>query len=346
MIRFVLALAARLSLAPIDHAASFDCSKAATSFEKAICDNPDLGKQDEVLAQAYATALGGLSTDAAAAVKANQHNWLDYAGRICGDDGQPIKGEYTADQATCLGGEFTTRIRELEASKMQGGYRFYPVEKFLIEKDPDAEADSYNKVATKHFLTVKIDRDDDLAAAFNAMTENVRVANDEQIGEDSHLFDKSGELAKGDASSDIDLTTTVRTVTSTRITVSTDNYWYGHGAAHGNYGSTNTHFLIAEKRELEPSDVFKGKGWQKTFVKLVMDKTKSDLGDDYQGDDSRQNLANVITDPSRWDFSEEGIVVHFNPYEVSSYARGSVDVTIAWGDLQDIITDSAQNLAY
>jgi len=346
MIRFVLALAALLLFVPIAQAASFDCSKAGTSFEKAICGNPELSKQDEVLAQAYATALGGLSADASAAVKAGQHSWLDYAARICSDDGQPIQGEYTADQATCLGGEFATRIRELEASKMQGGYRFYPVEKFLIEKDPDAEADSYNKVATKHFLTIKIDRDDELAQAFGDMMDKLRLANDEQLGEDSHLFDKSGELAKGDTSADIDLSTTVTKVTTSLITVSTDNYWYGHGAAHGNYGSTYGHFLVAEKRPLEASDVFKGKGWQKPFTKLVIDKTKSDLGDDYQGDDSGQDLANVITDPSRWDFVDEGIAVHFNPYEVSSYARGSVDVTIPWTALQDLITDSAQNLSY
>jgi len=348
MIRFALALLALLSFVPIAHAASFDCSKAGTSFEKAICDTPDLSAQDEVLAQAYATALGGLSPDAAASIKADQHRWLDYAARICSDDGQPIKGEYSADQATCLGGEFTTRIRELEASKMQGGYRFYPVEKFLIEKDPDADADSYNKVATKHFLTVKIDRDDDLAAAFNAMTEKIRLANDEQIGEDAHLFDKSGELAKGDTSSDIDLTTIVKDVTSSRITLVTDNYWYGHGAAHGNYGSTYDHFLVAEKRPLVAGDVFKGKGWQKSFVKMVIDKTKSDLGDEYQGDDSGQDLANVIADPSRWDFTDDGIAVHFNPYEVASYARGSVDVTISWTDLtaKDLITDTAQNLSY
>jgi uncharacterized protein len=348
MIRFVIALLALLLFVPIAQAASFDCSKAGTSFEKAICDTPDLGTQDEVLAQAYATALGGLSTDAAASMKADQHNWLDYAARICSDDGQPIKGEYTADQATCLGGEFTTRIRELEASKMQGGYRFYPVEKFLIEKDPDAEADAYNKVATKHVLTVKIDRDDDLAAAFNAMTEKIKLANDEQIGEDAHLFDKGGELAKGDTSSDIDLTATVKDVTSSRITLSTDNYWYGHGAAHGNYGSTYDHFLVAEKRPLVAADVFKGKSWQKTFVKMVLDKTKVDLGEDYQGDDSGQDLANVITDPSRWDFTDAGIAVHFNPYEVAAYARGSVDTTISWMDLQakDLITDNAQSLSY
>ena len=346
MIRFAVALLALLMFVPIAQAASFDCAKAGTSFEKAICNSPDLGKQDEVLAQAYATALGGLSADAAAAVKASQHNWLDYAARICSNDAQPIKGEYTADQSTCLGGEFTTRIRELEASKMQGGYRFYPVEKFLIEKDPDAEADSYNKVATKHVLTVKIDRDDDLAAAFNAMTEQVQQANDEQMGEDSHLFDKNGDLATGDTSADIDLTTSVKEVTSSRITLTTDNYWYGHGAAHGNYGTSLAHFLTAEKRPLETSDVFKAKGWEKTFGKLVIEKAKADLGDEWQGDDTDGSLTKVIADPTRWDFTDVGLSVLFNPYEVASYARGQVEVVVPWGDLTDLVTDTAQNLSY
>ena len=346
MIRFALALLALLLFVPVAQAASFDCSKAGTSFEKAICGSPDLSKQDEVLAQAYATALGGLSADAAAAVKASQHNWLDYAARICSDDAQPIKGEYTADQTTCLGGEFTTRIRELEASKMQGGYRFYPVEKFLVEKDPDAEADSYNKVATKHVLTVKIDRDDDLAAAFNAMTEQVQQANDAQMGEDSHLFDKRGELVTGDTSADIDLTTSVKEVNSSRITLSTDNYWYGHGAAHGNYGTSLAHFLIAEKRALEAGDVFKGKGWEKKFGKLVIDKAKADLGDEWQGDDTDGSLTKTIADPSRWDFTDQGLSVLFNPYEVASYARGQVEVVIPWDQLTDLVTDTAQNLSY
>lgn len=346
MIRFVLALAVLLLCVPVAQAASFDCGKAATPFEKAICDHPDLSAKDEVLAQAYATALGGLSADAAATVKAGQHAWLDYASRVCGDDGQPISTPYTDDQASCLAGEFTSRITALEASKMQGGFRFYPVEKFLVEKDPDSDTNSYNKVATKHFLTVKIDRQDELAAAFNAMTDELRLANDAQMGEDEHLFDKAGNLARGDTSADIDVSTTVKEVNSSRITLETDTYWFGHGAAHGNYGSTYSHFLIAEARPLEAGDVFKGKGWQKKFAALAIKQAKADLGDDYQGDDSSGDLSKAITDPSRWDFTDAGISVHFNPYEVASYARGEVDVTVPWTDLAGLVTDTAQNLSY
>src|SRR3569833_32668 len=90
MIRILLALAALMLFAPFAQAASFDCSKASTSFENAICNTPELSQKDEVLAQAYATAQGGLSADAASAVETDQHSWLDYAARACSAGAQPI----------------------------------------------------------------------------------------------------------------------------------------------------------------------------------------------------------------------------------------------------------------
>ncbi|HVY49955.1 MAG TPA: DUF3298 domain-containing protein [Devosia sp.] len=344
MIRAILAVAALLLLAPLAQAASFDCGKAQTSFERAVCDHPDLSDRDEVLAQAYATALGGLSPAASAQVKAGQHSWLDYASRVCSDDAQPIKGDYTDDQAQCLAGEFTSRITSLEASRMMGGYRFYPVERYLVEQDTDPDSNEFNKVATKHVLTVRIDRDNDLAAAFNAMTHDMLLANDVQMGEDAHLFKTgSDELATGDTSADIDVTTTVKTVTTHLITLVTDTYWYGHGAAHGNYGSSYDHFLIDQKRPLRADDIFAAKGWEKTFGQLVVDRAKAELADEYQGD-TDESVATMAADPARWSFTEEGLVVLFNPYEVASYARGSVEVTVPWDALADLTVDNVQDL--
>lgn len=45
-----LVIAAVLTLAtPLSYAASFDCQKASSSVEKAICSNPTLGKLDEAI---------------------------------------------------------------------------------------------------------------------------------------------------------------------------------------------------------------------------------------------------------------------------------------------------------
>ncbi len=346
MIRILLALAALLLFAPVAEAASFDCSKAQSSFEHAICDHPDLSKADETLAQAYATALGGLSKPAADQMKATQHAWLDYAGKACSDDAQPISGSYNDDQTACLLSEFTDRMSALETSRMLGGYRFYTFERYLVEKDDTAEPDAFNKVATKHYVNVRIDADDDVATAFNAMTDQDRIDLDKNSSEQAPaLFEKgSDQLATGDVTDDISIFTDVKTVTSYRITLETTNSWYGHGAAHPNYGVSYEHFLVNEKRPLKAEDIFQGDDWKDKLGQLVVDKVKADLGDEYFND-SEKDIPDWAADPSRWDFSEQGLVIQFNPYEVAAYAAGAVTVTIPWDQLTDMFTENGQAIA-
>ncbi len=62
------------------HAASFDCGKASTLIENAICTNPELSRQDEVLARAYQAALKQDPT-----IKADQIAWLKERNR-CTDE--------------------------------------------------------------------------------------------------------------------------------------------------------------------------------------------------------------------------------------------------------------------
>jgi uncharacterized protein len=54
-------------------AASFDCSKAKTKTEKAICDDPMLSVLDEVMAKVYSEALKTSGRDA---IKKRQRKWL------------------------------------------------------------------------------------------------------------------------------------------------------------------------------------------------------------------------------------------------------------------------------
>ena len=60
-----------ITLLPINalHAASFDCNKAATQTEKAICANPELSSLDNLLASAWRVAKNKVSLD-------DQRDWL------------------------------------------------------------------------------------------------------------------------------------------------------------------------------------------------------------------------------------------------------------------------------
>lgn len=60
------------------HAASFDCAKAATPTEHAICDNPQLSKLDDQTSGLYYTLIsnGSLSAKKVSQVKAAQAKFL------------------------------------------------------------------------------------------------------------------------------------------------------------------------------------------------------------------------------------------------------------------------------
>lgn len=83
-------------------AASFDCNRASTATEKAICASTSTGQLDERLAETYRTALSVLP-EAQAALREEQRAWLRSRDALCGGDNP------------CLDRSYHERIRLLEA---------------------------------------------------------------------------------------------------------------------------------------------------------------------------------------------------------------------------------------
>ncbi|HEY9010571.1 MAG TPA: DUF3298 domain-containing protein [Devosia sp.] len=322
--RLVTALAMLGVATGAAQAASFDCAKATTPFEVAICTNPDLSKADEVLAVAYQTAIGGLSKPALAEMQKAQRSWLDYAQRSCTDDARLPKAKYPEEQLSCLQTQISNRARGLEASRMWGGLRFYTVDTFEVIPDSTAEADAWSKVATREISTPRIDGTDAEAEAFNAFIDDMAPK-------------ATGEQ---DETSDVTIKSTIDGVTPARISVVVNNWWYGHGAAHGNYDITYLHFLRGDNRPLQASDILDKDGWQEQLGKLAL----AELDETIEGgiwEESREDAAANAADPSRWNFSFEGLMIQYQPYEVTAYAYGAPVVTIPWAQLTDFLSDRA-----
>ena len=76
-------------------AASFDCKKARSEDEKAICANPELSKLDDDLAAAFKAALGLMSGDTKriAIFRKAQAEWVKERDR-CGGTASCLKNEY------------------------------------------------------------------------------------------------------------------------------------------------------------------------------------------------------------------------------------------------------------
>jgi uncharacterized protein len=110
-VRIVLwAFLVSLALIPSAQAASFDCAKASTFVEKAICSDKQLSSMDDQLAGLYKAARAANAN--AATVEADQKAWLSsrnqcadaaclkkaYAGRIAalsGSSAAPASGGFT-----------------------------------------------------------------------------------------------------------------------------------------------------------------------------------------------------------------------------------------------------------
>ncbi|MHA6296862.1 DUF3298 domain-containing protein [Devosia sp. CAU 1758] len=325
-------------------AASFDCSKAGTPFEQAICDNPELSVADDRLAKTYATAIGGLSDAALADIRGSQREWLDYAGRVCTRTAEPLRtGDYDERGVSCLVDVFNSRSRVLETSRMIDGTRFYPVGRFAALPDP-YEADNPDSswpVAQHELALVQIDSDEDFALAFNeaVLTEGEVIS--------SGLAAQGGpETIADDVSSDTTNSIAVEDMSGNRIGLRVDTYWYGHGAAHGNYTTTWLHFLRDEQRWLEAGDIFAGKGWQKGLLNLVVEAAREEHGDALMLDDTSY-IAESIVNPARWDLSDPyGLIVQFQPYEISAYAYGAPTTRVSWEALAPYLAEDADRYRY
>lgn len=346
MLLRLLPLVAVLSMAPTAVlAASFDCSKATTPFEKAICTHPDLSTADELLAKAFATATGGLTKDAVVAMRGDQRGWLDYAQRACTDDAQPLtRGSYDEDGASCLVEKFNARSTALEQSRMLGGHRFYISSVYDALPDPNeaGNPDSYFKVASHELVLPLLDGDDPLAEGFNAFV----LGQGDNL---SPLMDVAGggEVTMSDDTSDTDVALTVKEVAGeTRITLTAETYWYGHGAAHGNWGVSYLHYYVPEERAVVAADVFAGDDWEATLRDAAWAQLQAEHGEWLQVE-KPEDIADVVVDPGRWSFeSAYGLIVQFQPYEVSAYAYGAPTITIPWDKLQDIAAPNLDAVRY
>ena len=84
----------RASLLPLSaHAASYDCTRADTAAEIAVCSNPSLNRLDEELAVEYRSLLNRLPPRKAEMVRQDQRSWLS-ARDTCGADVRCLRARY------------------------------------------------------------------------------------------------------------------------------------------------------------------------------------------------------------------------------------------------------------
>ena len=103
----LLGVCLMLGIASNARAASFDCKKATTDIEHAICDDPKLNVLDEQISEHYRHVLSESAASKVSDIRAAQRAWL--AGRdVCKGATEGLKA--------CLQGRLAAREKELDAA--------------------------------------------------------------------------------------------------------------------------------------------------------------------------------------------------------------------------------------
>ncbi|MGA8085736.1 MAG: lysozyme inhibitor LprI family protein [Terracidiphilus sp.] len=91
--------------------ASFDCGRASTSLEKAICADDKLGRADIVLERAYRPVLRSMTAKERPLLIRQQRIWRNQVESKCGVGKNPL----TALERECVQEQFEKRFMELDA---------------------------------------------------------------------------------------------------------------------------------------------------------------------------------------------------------------------------------------
>lgn len=317
--RLFLALLIALGVAG-SHAASFDCKAAGATQEHFICNNPELSRLDEAMAEAYRKHVAQLSDPARAAVRESQRSWLAYWPRSCSTSVGKV--ELSALQLACAVDSYRARLGALQLRPPAEGLVAYRVSEsqFAPPRERDGQP-SRNQISYPQLEATPGKPSPDWLPSLNAWLAR----------------DRSKWRSSLDNQSDGSLSVELRRLTPEAAYATERNEFYGHGAAHPMSWLSHHHFLLAQRRELQAFDVFRDESWKLQIGQRVLDDLQRRLRGDLQVAGLKE-LIGIIEKPSSWSFSTGKVEFHFNPYEVGPYAVGFVTVAIPAAALQRYLT--------
>lgn len=327
-----------LSAFTLVHAASFDCTKAATPQEKAICASPELSAADDQMAAAYHAWLTAAEPDWAAGIRDDQRAWLRVRATSCpaGQSSKPI--------TTCLSHLYQGRIEELRQNvKTLAGVTFVARSVTLTTRDEPDSVPTWATEVTPGFGTLRASWPQVASAApqwtaWNSaiVTAAIQTASE---GQQPAPHDWNGVVQSG---VDQQVDVTVDRFDGKLVSATIDNFFDGHGA-HPNHNSSEFYWLIDKQRALKAEDVFKpNSGWDTWMAGRLDGYLHKALDGESNGDyktwfpqgDAAKQLHGIVTDPQGWTLEPKGLTIVFQPYEVACYACTPEPLTIAWSELK------------
>lgn len=299
---FLAALALVALAAP--PALAFDCTKAKTAVEKAICADPALKQIDDDLATTYSEVRSGLAEADQKMMTISQKRWIARR-EACGSDGEGL--------ASCVKQKTAARLAFLNGTAASGPEvpgKLVPV--FVAQAgkpglhDIDLTLLRFEAPVTPGQLTLNRLADEIIAAA--------------KLGPQPSS-ESSAILAEEDSFS-------VTYASPALMSVRHDFYDF-EGGAHGNYGTTNININMETGELLKIDDVLAEPSanvltlWCKQQIEAEKQKRLPDVDLSEGAAERDKVIAEVVRDLASWSIGETDITVSFDPYAVGAYAEGA-----------------------
>ena len=318
-------------------AASFDCSKASTPIERAICSDPTASAADATMGRLYKTEAIRLSPVGKALFRDSQRSFLHYATDLCRPGAVPLDAaarswrwhgkpapENAAIVAQCLAEVFDKRSKALgRAVTPLGGRVFFTTMRYRVR--PTHQDDEDNPTPPDAVTEIKALVQIDLPRTQAEKDWNRAMADLIEKPEGAGLVDA---VNIDDDDTDVGVEMSLISASPDLVVTRIDLSNYSKGAAHGRYAHWNQNWSLPLGRELTKDDVFDGsKPWS---TALAAAAEAHFVG--YGTEKPETPITEIGDSDTQWAFTSEGLTIGYDPYSLGSYLSGG-NTLIPWTTL-------------
>lgn len=312
-------------------ALAFECGKAKSKVERAICADPATKASDDALNDAFATLRGRIDAPQRTALLANQRRWLKKRDGACISETPPNGA------SACLRGENETRIRALAGRPDAGpglGDALVPVfvERVGTKKTYEVSLMLYRYAGPPSPAGTRL----------NALTDAEIARAPTRTDDDSGTFTFSS-----------DRQARITYASDRLLSVLVTGYEFS-GGAHGQSTSSAVNLDMRAGRELAIGDLLAAKelaqvqGWCRTDIAAELKTRIRDSGEDPDKDaDAKASLADLVkqaaepidktvADMTSWSFGGEAATITFVSDVIGPHVLGEFTCTLPYGKLRPV----------
>lgn len=311
----------------VQPALAFDCAKAQSPIEKAICADPKLKAADDAMSAAYSSLREALNAAERKGLTASQRKWIRSREDSC-------SVQEGAELTKCIVEQTEERRRLFLAEPESGsgtGARMVPI---FVQQDPDPHRFDVDYTLIR-FAEPK-SRGEKL---FNADVD--KIVKDAPLKRQAEAAPEGMNYASYSA---MDITYASPKFLSAKIEA-----WENTGGAHGNGGTSAINIDLARGVALKADDLFDGKAQMalKTdcIAQITVQKKEKNDGQDFDPVNDpnyqEQTVVDVLKSLDAWNFWQDKAVVTFNSYAIGSYAEGPYECEFPMTKLKSLAKSGA-----